>query len=323
MSKEETMKVARLAATVAAAGLALTLAACGGNPTNTASGSDTSGASASSSGSGGSGSTAPVVGSASFPESEVLAEIYAQALQAKGIDASTHLDIGQREAYIGALKDGSISLFPEYTGNLLTYFQPNATQTAPDDVLTALKAALPDTLTVLTPAAAEDKDSYNVTADFAAKHHLTSIADLKGISGLSLAGNPELKTRSYGVPGLQKVYGISGIKFTAISDSGGPATLKALTSGKVDVADIYSTTPSITQNHLVTLTDPQHLIAAQNVIPLIRKDHDNATVDQTLDAVSAKLTTQSLLDLNAKLNGPSKPKASDVAAQWLKDNGLA
>ncbi|HVX54407.1 ABC transporter substrate-binding protein [Nocardioides sp.] len=317
------MKVARLAATVAAAGLALTLAACGGNPTNTASGSDTSGASASSSGSGGSGSTAPVVGSASFPESEVLAEIYAQALQAKGIDASTHLDIGQREAYIGALKDGSISLFPEYTGNLLTYFQPNATQTAPDDVLTALKAALPDTLTVLTPAAAEDKDSYNVTADFAAKHHLTSIADLKGISGLSLAGNPELKTRSYGVPGLQKVYGISGIKFTAISDSGGPATLKALTSGKVDVADIYSTTPSITQNHLVTLTDPQHLIAAQNVIPLIRKDHDNATVDQTLDAVSAKLTTQSLLDLNAKLNGPSTPKASDVAAQWLKDNGLA
>jgi osmoprotectant transport system substrate-binding protein len=89
------------------------------------------------------------------------------------------------------------------------------------------------------------------------------------------------------------------------------------------VADIFSTTPSITQNHLVTLTDPQHLVAAQNVIPLIRKDHDNPTVDQTLDAVSAKLTTQSLLTLNAQLNGPSKPKASDVAAQWLKDNGLA
>jgi len=315
------MKVARLTAAVAAAGLALTLAACGGNPTNTTSGSDTSGASASPSGSGG---TAPiVVGSASFPESEVLAEIYAQALKAKGVDASTHLDIGQREAYIGALKEGSISLFPEYTGNLLTYFQPDATQTAPDEVLTALKSALPDTLSVLTPSAAEDKDSYNVTSDFATKHHLTSIGDLKGISGLSLAGNPELKTRAYGVPGLEKVYGISGIKFTAISDSGGPATLKALTSGKVDVADIYSTTPSITENHLVTLADPEHLIAAQNVVPLIRKDHDNPTVDQTLDAVSAKLTTQSLLALNGQLNGPSKPKAADVAAQWLKDNGLA
>ena len=102
--------------------LALTLAACGSDPTATtsggaASGSDTGTTSASASGS----ATGPiVVGSASFGESEILAEIYAQALQAKGIDASTHLDIGQREAYIGALKDGSISLFPEYTGNLLT-----------------------------------------------------------------------------------------------------------------------------------------------------------------------------------------------------------
>lgn len=311
------MKVTRLVATVAAAGLALTLAACGSDPTNTSSGSDASGGSA------GSGSTTIVVGSASFGESEILAEIYAGALKAKGIDASTHLDIGQREAYIGALKDGSISLFPEYTGNLLTFLDPKATATAPDDVNAALKAALPDTLTTLTPSAAEDKDSYNVTADFAKKNDLHSIADLKGVSGLSLAGNPELKTRPYGVPGLEKLYGISGISFTPISDSGGPATLKALTSGKVDVADIYSTTPSIIQNKLVTLEDPQHLIAAQNIVPLIRKDHDNAQVDGVLNAVSAKLTTQSLLELNAKLDGPDKPKAADVAAQWLKDNGLA
>jgi len=310
------MKVTRLVATAAAAGLALTLAACGSDPTNTASGSDTSGASSAS-------GSSIVVGSASFGESEILAEIYAGALKAKGIDASTHLDIGEREAYIGALKDGSISLFPEYTGNLLTFLDPKATATAPGDVNAALKSALPDTLTTLTPSAAEDKDSYNVTAGFAKKNDVHSIADLKGISGLSLAGNPELKTRSYGVPGLEKVYGISGITFTPISDSGGPATLKALTSGKVDVADIYSTTPSITQNHLVTLADPQHLIAAQNVVPLIRKDHDNPQVDQVLNAVSAKLTTQSLLQLNGQLNGPDKPTAADVAAQWLNDNGLA
>lgn len=314
------MKVTRLVATAAAAGLALTLAACGSDPTNTASGSDTSGASSSASGS----SSSPiVVGSASFGESEILAEIYAGALNAKGINASTHLDIGQREAYIGALKDGSISLFPEYTGNLLTFLDPKATVTAPNDVDTALKAALPSELSILTPSAAEDKDSYNVTADFAKQNNLHSIANLKGISGLSLAGNPELKTRAYGVPGLEKLYGISGIKFTAINDSGGPLTLKALTSGKVDVADIYSSTPSITQNHLVTLEDPQHLVAAQNIVPLIRKDHDNPQVDAVLNAVSAKLTTQSLLDLNTKLDGPDKPKASDVAAQWLKDNGLA
>lgn len=312
------MKVTRLIATAAAAGLALTLAACGSDPTNTATGTGTSGASGSAAG-----GSPIVVGSASFGESEILAEIYAGALKAKGIDASTHLDIGQREAYIGALKDGSISLFPEYTGNLLTFLDPKATATAPDDVTAALKAALPDSLTILTPSAAEDKDSLNVTSDFASKNNVHSIADLKGVKGLSLAANPEFKTRSYGIPGLEKIYGITGIKFTAISDGGGPATLKALTSGKVDVADIYSTTPSITQNHLVTLEDPQHLIAAQNVVPLLRKDHDNPQVDEVLNAVSTKLTTQALLDLNAKFNGPDKPKAADVAAQWLKDNGLA
>lgn len=315
------MKVTRLVALAAASGLALTLAACGSDPTNTSAGSG-SDASASSSASGS--TTQPiVVGSASFGESEILAEIYAQALTAKGFDASTHLDIGQREAYIGALKDGSISLFPEYTGNLLTYFDPKATATAPADVDAALKSALPDTLTTLTPSAAEDKDSYNVTSDFAKKNNLHTIADLKNVSGLSLAGNPELKTRSYGVPGLERVYGISGISFTPISDSGGPATVKALTSGKVDVADIYSTTPSISQNHLVTLTDPKNLVAAQNIVPLIRKDHDSAGVDAVLNAVSAKLTTASLLDLNTKFNGPDKPKAADVAAAWLKANGLA
>lgn len=305
----------KLVAITAAVGLTLTMAACGSDPTSTSPGSSDS--------SSGGTSTSIVVGSASFPESEVLAEIYAAALNAKGIHASTHLDIGAREAYIGALKDGSISLFPEYSGNLLTYFKPDATATAPDDVTAALKTALPSNLTVLTPSAAEDKDSLNVTADFASKNNVHSIADLKGVKDLSLAANPEFKTRAYGIPGLEKVYGVTGVKFTSISDGGGPATLKALTSGQVDVADIYSTTPSITANHLVTLEDPQHLIAAQNVIPLLRKDHDSSAVDTVLNAVSAKLTTQSLLDLNAKMSGSDKPKAADVAAQWVKDNGLS
>jgi len=316
------MKITRLATLAAASGLLLTLAACGSDPTNTSAGSDTT---ASASG-GAAASGSIVVGSAPFGESEILAEIYAGALKAKGFDASTHLDIGQREAYIGALEDGSIQLFPEYTGNLLTFIDPSATATSPDDVVTALKAALaskePD-LTVLTPAAAEDKDSLNVTADFAAEHNLHSIADLKGIDGLSLAANPEFKTRPYGIPGMEKYYGITGVQFTPISDSGGPATVKALTSGKVDVADIYSTTSSISANKLVTLDDPKSMVAAQNVVPLLRKDADSPDVDAVLNAVSAKLTTQSLLELNATFDGPDKPKAADVAADWLKANGLA
>jgi len=307
------MKITRTLGALAAGVLALSLAACGGSdPTDTSSGSG-----------GGSGSKSIVVGSAAFGENEILAEIYAQALKAKGVDASTKLDIGAREAYIGAIKDGTIDLVPEYTGNLLGYLDQSATATAPEDVNTALSSALPDGLAVLDPAPGEDKDSLNVTSEFAQKNGLASIADLAKVKGLSLAANPEFKTRAYGIPGLEKVYGITGVKFTAINDGGGPATVKALTSGQVDVADIYSTTPSITDNDLVTLTDPKNLIAAQNVVPLIRKDAESDTVEKTLNAVSAKLTTDALLELNKAFAADSKPTAADVAKEWLSKNGLS
>jgi len=298
--------IGRATAVALTAALGLTLAACGSNPITN---------------SGGSGSSI-VVGSAGFGESKVLAEIYAGALKARGVNATTHLNIGAREAYIGALKDGTISLFPEYSGNLLTYLQPKATASSPSDVLAALQTALPSSLEVLQPSTAEDKDSLNVTAATAARYGLVTIGDLRKIHNLRLAANSEFQTRSYGIPGLSSVYGITGIAFTAIEDFGGPATLKALTNGQVDVADIYSTTPSIVANHLVTLQDPKHLIAAQQVIPLIRKDKDTATITQVLNEVSAKLTTAVLLQLNAQFNGPSKPSAQAVAAQWLAANGF-
>lgn len=312
------MKLNRILAGAGALALSLTLAACGGDPTESDAPDNSNGTS------GGASASGPiVVGSAAFGESEILAEVYAGALNAEGIDASTKLDIGQREAYIGAIEDNTIQLFPEYTGNLLTYFDQAATATAPDEVVTALQGALPEDLEVLTPASGEDKDSLNVTADFSQKNGVTSIADLAKVDGLKLAANPEFKTRPYGIPGLEKVYGITGIDFTAISDGGGPATLKALVDGDVDVADIYSTTPSITENDLVTLEDPESLIAAQNVIPLIRRDANSDEVTTVLDAVSAKLTTQALLELNAAFAADDKPTAAAVAADWLKANGLA
>ncbi|MDO7869031.1 ABC transporter substrate-binding protein [Nocardioides jiangxiensis] len=301
------MKLNRILAGVTVAALGLGASACGGDPTApTAKGGDTI-----------------VVGSAGFGESKVLAEIYAQALEAKGIDARTQLDIGAREAYIGAIRQGTIDLFPEYTGNLLTFLDPKATATAPDDVDAALDKALPKGLSVLEPSAAEDKDSLNVTTAFAAANAVSSIEDLAKIKDLSLAANPEFKTRAYGLPGLEKLYGVRGVDFTPISDYGGPATVKALTSGRVDVADIYSTSSSITANKLVTLDDPKHLIAAQNVVPLIRDDARTDEVAEVLNAVSAKLTTEGLLELNTIFDGKDKPSPQKVAADWLKANGLA
>ena len=139
-------------------------------------------------------------------------------------------------------------------------------------------------------------------------------------AGLRLAANPEFKQRAYGIPGLAKVYGITGISFTPISDGGGPATVKALVSGKVDVADIYSTTPSIAANKLVTLEDPKNLIAAQNVVPLIREEKATAEVTDVLDAVSAALTTDELLELNEANQGEDKEAPAALAKEWVAEH---
>lgn len=303
------MTIRRPLAALAAAALGLTLTACGSDDPTSKTGDKSA-------------SDTITVGSAAFPENEIIAEIYAQALEAKGVKVKKKLNIGAREAYIPALKDGSIDLIPEYTGNLLTYLDKNATATAPADVEEALDDALPDSLEILDVSKAEDKDSLNVTPELAEKEGLKTIEDLKKIDGLKLAANPEFKERSYGIPGMEKVYGITGVKFTPISDGGGPATLKALLDGKVDVADIYSTTPSILANKLVTLEDPKNLIAAQNVVPLINEDKATDTVEDVLDKISAQLTTEDLLDLNAKNQGSDKVAPAELAKQWLTDKGL-
>jgi len=308
------MSITKITAGLAAAALGLALSACGGDPT-----SDDS---SSSDGGGSSSSDSITIGSAAFPENEIIAEIYAQALEADGVKVSKKLNIGAREVYIPALESGEIDLLPEYSGNLLSYLDKDATATVEADIETALADALPDGLEVLTAAPAEDKDSLNVTPEFAAENNVASIADLKNVDGLKLGANPEFKERSYGIPGLESVYGITGIDFIPISDSGGPKTLKSLLDGDIDVANIYSTTPSILANKLVTLEDPDNLIAAQQVIPVINSDKASDEVKTTLDKVSAALTTEDLLDLNSKNQGDDKTAPDVLAKQWLTDKGL-
>jgi osmoprotectant transport system substrate-binding protein len=118
------------------------------------------------------------VGSANFPENVVLADIYADALKGAGANVSTKLNIGSREKYIPALKDGSIDLIPEYSGVLLQYFKKGDAAASSDAVYAALQAAVPATLTVLDQSTAQDADAIVVTSATAQKYHLTSIADL-------------------------------------------------------------------------------------------------------------------------------------------------
>ncbi|OUZ07758.1 glycine/betaine ABC transporter [Aeromicrobium sp. PE09-221] len=270
----------------------------------------------------GSGGDTVRIGSAAFPESEIIAEVYAQALEAEDFSVERRMQIGAREVYLPALENGELDVLPEYTGNLLSYVDTETTATSPEDIETELPDALPDGLEVLDPAPAENKDSLNVTQEFASENDLESIADLADIDGLRLAANPEFAERSYGIPGLERVYGITGVDFTPINDGGGPATLSALLDGTVDVADIYSTTPSIVENDLVTLEDPENMIAAQNVVPVISSDTVSDEAIEVLNRVSAELTTEDLIEMNTRSSGDEKAAPATIAKDWLEDKGL-
>jgi len=270
------------------------------------------------------------VGSAAFPENEILAYIYADALSDAGVKTAVKANIGQRDRYIAALKSGEIQLVPEYTGNLLQFLDSSATATSSDDVYSALQTATKSggsgkldagKAEVLEQSPGQDADSYNVTKKFSDDNNVKSLADLKNVTTpLKVGANPEFATRPYGIPGLKSAYGVTAT-LTPISDSGGPNTLKALLDGDVQLADIYSTTPSIKQNNLVTLEDPQHLIGAQNVVPLIATASASSKVTDTLNKLSAKITTDVLIDLNTK-SSVDKQSAQTIAKAWVKANGF-
>lgn len=307
-----------------AAGLAaaLTVSACGGgssNPLDTSTSAAASGA-ASGSASGSAGAGGPiVVGSANFPESALLANIYAAALTKAGLEASTNLNIGSREVYIKAIEDGSIDLVPEYTGVLLQYFDPAATAVSADDVYAALVKATPEGLVVLEKSAAEDKDAVVVTKATADANNLKSIADLAPVASTFVLGGPsEWETRPTGLPGLKDKYGLTFKEFKAL-DAGGPLTLNALLSDQVQAGNLFTTDPAIPANDLVVLEDPENLFAAQNVLPLIRSDAENAQVTEALNAVSAKLDTATLTELLTKVT-VDKQDSAQVAQEWVAQN---
>jgi osmoprotectant transport system substrate-binding protein len=311
-----------------AAIVAITLAAvaaCSSSGSSSSSSTPSASSSATSSNplSSGGASGSVVIGSANFPENELLATVYAQALQAKGIKVSTKLNIGAREVYYPQVEKGTISIIPEYNGTLLTV-EVDKTSTAKTTaaVDAALAANLPSTLEVLQPASAQDSDSITVTQATAAKDHLKSIADLKPYAAnMVLGAPPEFKTRTDGIAGLKTTYGLTFKSFDPLDESG-PLTLAALQSGKVQAADVFTTTPQIVTDKLVSLADPKFNFAAQNVIPLVYKPAMNATIINTLNAVDAKLTTNALLQMdNAVIT--LHANYSTVAAGFLQAAGLS
>lgn len=259
------------------------------------------------------------IGSADFPEAALLGEIYAQALEAKGMTVTRQFNIGSRETYLKAITGGEVDVLAEYTGSLLNFYDKNAKVTQPDEVYSALQKVVPQGLTVLDKSAAEDKNSLAVTKDTASQWSLKAIPDLAAHQAeLTIGAPPEFKTRQQGLVGLKSVYNITPKEFRPLQSQ---ATVEALKNGQVKAANIFSTDPSISANGFVVLDDPQSLFGSDNVVPLVRSEKADS-VKAALNAVSAKLDTTSLADM-VKQVVVDKKDTNEVAKTWLASAGLA
>ncbi|MCK8467607.1 ABC transporter substrate-binding protein [Microbacterium sp. KSW4-16] len=264
----------------------------------------------------GSGGDTIVVGSQAYYSNEIIAEIYAQALEGAGFTVDKQFNIGQRDAYMPDVESGAIDVFPEYTGNLLEYLDDSATATSPEDVYAALQDALPDSLTALDYAEASDQDTYTVLKSFAEENGLTSIGDLSKVTTpVTIGAAPEFEQRPYGPAAAKEVYGVD-LAFSAT----GPTTLESLLAGEIQVADIYSADPAFQTEDIVALEDPENIILASNVVPIVSSDVADEVAD-VINAISAKLTAEELVGLNVQSTVDQK-SASDIAEAWLTDNDL-
>lgn len=278
---------------IAAVAVALLVASCGGSE----------------------GGGTVVVGSADFAESELVMEIYAEALRQTGVEVETQPRLGSREITNQALQDGSLTVMPEYSGNLLQSFDPDFTATAPDDVYSALADALPPGLQVLERSEAEDSDVLVVTRRTSEQFGLTSMDQLGPLCGQFVLG----AAGEWPVRWTEPIAEIYGCTFQRIitTDAGGPVTLEALRSGQAQVVNLFTTSPDIGANGWVALEDPRQMYPAQNILPLVRSGALSGEGVDALNAVSAALTTEDLTELNRRIT-EERAVPADLAEEFLR-----
>lgn len=288
-------------------------------------------AACSSGGDAGSEGQSVTIATTNFSETTLLANMYQQVLESKGVKASIK-ELTTREVIVPALESGEIQVTPEYLGSFTEFLNkqvngPDAPQLATGDAQATFAAVQPlaaeQGITLLTPSPAQDQNAFAVTADFAKANNLTTLSDLAAYSQsnpVNLGGPPECPQRPFCQPGLEETYGIKIASFTPL-DAGGPLTVQALTQGKINLGLVFSSSGSITSNNLVVLTDDKQLQTAENITPAVSTPAASETVTAALDSVSAALTTEELQQMNQQIE-VDRANPRTVAQEFLKSKGL-
>jgi osmoprotectant transport system substrate-binding protein len=269
------------------------------------------------------GDGAVTIGSFDFPESSLLAEIYAQALEAKGFKVKRAFDLGPRELVEPAIERQLVEFVPEYLGTAIQFITRGTADVSPDVEVTRRKlmeALYRRGISVMASSPAQDANAIAVTPQTAAKYGLKTISDLIPVAGhLVFGGPPECPSRPLCLLGLQTTYGLTFGRFVAL-DAGGPLTSAELDVGLIDVGLLFTTDWQIRANGFVVLDDDRGMQPAENVTPIVRNEVVAAygtRFTDVVDAVSARLTTEVLQQLNGQVSLQAKPAAA-VAAAWLR-----
>ena len=261
------------------------------------------------------------IASFGFGESEIVAEIYKQALEAEGYTVNHQVQVGPREVLKPALEAGDVHIIPEYVGSALEAgfgIEPSADGEATRELL--IEAYEDAGVTVLELSAAEDKNTFVVTRDLAEANDITTVSDLAKLGPIVLGGPPECPERPRCQIGLEELYGLEIAEFRAL-DAGGSLTVAALEGGEVQVGLFFSTYLFI--DEFLALDDDLGLQPAENIVPVIRQDILDEYGDRlsdTLNAVSAELTTEALTEMNERFFAPED--ADVIAADFLAEVGL-
>lgn len=262
-----------------------------------------------------------------FSESRVLAELYAQAMEAKGISVSRAYDLASREVVEPALEQGVVDFVAEYSGTALEFLNRGSGQATSDPEATYRRlreAFAARGVTALAPAPAQTQNAMAVTQATADRLGLTTISDLRPVApGLVFGAPPECPERRFCLAGLATVYGLSFKEFRAL-DAGGPLTVGALEGNEIDVGLLFTTSPAVETSDLVLLADDRGLQPAENVVPVVRTDvlqRHGDDLRQPVNAVSDLLTTEELIRLNRQVE-VERTSPHQAARSWLTRHGL-
>jgi osmoprotectant transport system substrate-binding protein len=266
-----------------------------------------------------------VVASFAFAESELLGELYAQALESAGVPVRRQLGLGPRELVLPALQQGLVDVVPEYLGSALSALgEPPPDQPDADVMHRDLRDLLHrEGLHVLRPASAQNQNGLAVTRATAERLDLASTSDLAAADqALSLTGPVECPGRRYCLPGLASVYGLAFERFVPYETE--RQRITALEQGLVDVAVVFTTDGRVAEGDLVLLADDRGLQPPEHVVPVVTDRavlrHGSSLV-ATLDQVSAQLDSASLRFLNWRVQ-VAGGAVEDEAAGWLLRRGL-